>query len=450
MADKNAREVVVQILHDIESEGAYSNVALKKTLDEYIGLIDKDKNLITEITNGTMKNNRKNDNIIKQYAKTKVKRMEPLIRHVLRMSTYQIMFLDKVPDSAACNEAVEIVKTRNMDDLGPFVNGVLRSIVRNKDKISYPDKETKPQEYLAVVYSFPDWMIQLWLKEYSFDYVEELCEALNRTPDVTIRANELLISRDDLAKELEKLGIKTEKGKLAREALRVQGITSIAKLETFQKGYFTVQDESSMLASYVLDPQKGDKVLDVCAAPGGKSTHMAELMVGEGTITSGDIYDHKLDKVKESAKRMGHPMIQTKIQDAMVLDKTYIDVFDRVLIDAPCSGLGLLHKKSDIRWNKDQKDISDLVKVQREILTTSSKYVKPGGVMVYSTCTITTAENKRMVNWILKNLDFDLEPIDSYIPDLLHNKDSAKGFLQILPTDAGTDGFFISRFRKRG
>ncbi len=450
MADKNAREVIVQILLDIESEGAYSNVALKKTLDDHEGLIDKDKNLITEITNGTMKYKRKIDYVINQFATTKVKRMQPVIRHILRMSTYQIMFLDKVPDSAVCNEAVEIVKKRKMENLAPFVNGVLRNIVRNKDQITYPSKETHPQEYLGVVYSFPDWMIGLWLKEYTFEFVEALCDSLNRTPDVTIRTNKLLRTREELKADLEQTGIKVEDGKLASEALRVRGITSIAKLASFQKGFFTVQDESSMLASYVLDPQKGEAVLDVCAAPGGKSTHMAELMEGVGTITSADIYDHKLDRIKESAKRMGHKIIQTKSQDATVLNEDYKNVFDRVLVDAPCSGLGLLHKKSDIRWNKEQKDISDLVKIQREILTTSSHYVKPGGVMVYSTCTITSAENKRMVNWILKNLDFELEPIDDYIPAVLHNTDSAKGFIQILPTDAGTDGFFISRFRKRG
>lgn len=450
MADKNAREIVLQILLDIESEGAYSNVALKKALDEQESLIDKDKNLITEITNGTMKYKRKIDYIINQFANTKVKRMQAVIRHVLRMSTYQIIFLDKVPDSAVCNEAVNIVKARNMENLAPFVNGVLRNIVRNKDQITYPNKETNPQEYLGVVYSFPDWMIQLWLKEYSFEFVEALCQSLNRTPDVSIRTNQLLISREALKENLKKAGIKSEEGKLAKEALRVRGITAVGKLDSFKKGYFTVQDESSMLVSYVLDPQKGESILDVCAAPGGKSTHMAELMEGVGSITSADIYDHKLDRIKESAKRMGHKMIQTKNQDAAILNKDYIGVFDRVLVDAPCSGLGLLHKKSDIRWNKEQKDIRDLVKLQREILTISSQYVKAGGVMVYSTCTITAAENKRMVNWILKNLEFDLEAIDAYIPELLHNDDSAKGFIQIFPTDASTDGFFISRFRKRG
>ncbi len=450
MAEKNAREIIVQILHEIESDGAYSNVALKKTLDEHENLLPQDKNLITEITNGTMKYKRKIDYIINQFAKTKVKRMEPVIRHVLRMSTYQIMFLDKVPDSAACNEAVKIIQKRNIDELSGFVNGVLRSIVRNKDKITYPDKETRPQEYLSVVYSFPDWMITLWLKEYSFEFVEDLCSALNRTPDVSIRTNTLLTTREELKALFAEAGIVAEDGVLASEALRVRGITSIAKLESFQKGYFTVQDQSSMLASYVLDPQPGEKILDVCAAPGGKSTHMAELMNNEGTITSNDIYDHKLDLVKESAKRMGHSIIQTKNQNATVLNEDYRDVFDRVLVDAPCSGLGLLHKKSDIRWNKEQKDIRDLVTIQREILTTSSSYVRPGGIMVYSTCTITPAENKRMVNWILKNLEFDLETIDPYIPEMLRNKDSAKGFVQIFPGDANTDGFFISRFRKRG
>lgn len=450
MADKNAREIVVQILHDIESEGAYSNVALKKMLDEHEGLLSKDRNLITEITNGTVKYKRKIDYIINQFAKTKVKRMQPVIRHVLRMSTYQIIFLDKVPDSAVCNEAVKIVKKRNMGELSGFVNGILRNIARHKDAIVYPSKEEKPQEYLGVVYSFPDWMIQLWLKEYGFDFTEALCSSFNRTPDVSIRTNKLRISRDELRAMLEKAGIMAEPGLLVSEALRVRGITSISKLDSFKKGYFTVQDESSMLASYVLDPQKGETILDVCAAPGGKSTHMAELMEGQGVITSADIYDHKLDRIKESAKRMGHSMIQTKIQDATVANDDYNNVFDRVLVDAPCSGLGLLHKKSDIRWNKDQEDIRDLVKIQRQILATSIAYVKPGGVMVYSTCTITAAENKRMVNWILKNLDVELEPIDDYIPVLLRNEDSAKGFIQIFPNDANSDGFFISRFRKRG
>ncbi|HHX60184.1 MAG TPA: 16S rRNA (cytosine(967)-C(5))-methyltransferase RsmB [Epulopiscium sp.] len=450
MAEKNARQIVVEILQEIDREGAYANVALKKALDEHEDLISKDKNLITEITNGTVKYKRRIDYVINQFAKIPINKMKPIIRHVLRMSVYQILFLDKIPESAVCNEAVKIVKKRKMGNLSGVVNGILRNVVRGQETISYPDKTTHPEEYLGIMYSFPDWLIKFWLKEYSFEFVETLCQSLNRTPDVSIRTNTLLISKKDLKESLEKDGIRSEVGRLANEALRVKGITSVATLAAFQKGYFTVQDESSMLVSYVLDPQKGEEILDVCAAPGGKSTHIAELMGNEGTIMSADVYEHKLEMIKESAIRMKHPIIHTILQDATKKNAAYTEKFDRVLIDAPCSGLGLLHKKSDIRWNKEYKDITELVKIQKEILKTCSPYVKPGGIMVYSTCTISSAENSQMALWITQNLDFELESIDSYIPASLRNEDSKEGMIQIFPQDGDSDGFFISRFRKRG
>lgn len=450
MSNKTAREIVVDILREVDSEGAYSNIALKKALDDNERLISKDKNLITEIVNGTIKYKRRIDYVINKFANTPINKMKPVIRQVLRMSVYQILYLDKVPDSAVCNEAVSIVKKRKMGRLSGFVNGVLRNIIRNKDSITYPSKEKTPKEYLGIMYSFPDWLIEFWLKDYPFDFVEELCKSLNKAPDVGIRTNKLLISRDKLKETLKEAGLVAEDGRLYEHALKVKGITSISKLDSFKKGYFTVQDESSMMVAKVLDPQKGEKILDVCAAPGGKSTHMAELMENEGTIISADIYDHKLALINENAKRMEHPIIKTVLQDARKENKDYIGFFDRILIDAPCSGLGLLHKKSDIRWNKDYKDIKELVKLQKQILKVCSQYVKPAGVMVYSTCTISKEENDFMVAWILKNLDFEFEDIKPYIPGILHNEDAKKGYVQILPGDANSDGFFISRFRKRG
>lgn len=450
MAQKNAREIIVDILREIDTEGAYSNIALKQALGEYPDLIIQDKSLITEITNGTVKYRRKIDYVINQYAKLPINKMKPVVRNVLRMSVYQILYLDKVPDSAVCNEAVNIIKKRKMGKLSGFVNGILRNIVRGHESVVYPDKDKNPAEYLGVMYSFPDWMIQLWLKEYDFDFVETLCESLNRAPDVTLRTNLLLTSREDLKKTLIGEGIEVEDGRLAAEALRVRGASSIGSLETFKKGYFTVQDESSMLASYVLNPQKGEAILDVCAAPGGKSTHIAELMAGQGQVISADIFEHKLKLIEETAKRMDHQIIETVIQDATKENKAYKEKFDRVLIDAPCSGLGILHKKADIRWKKEHKDIKELVKIQKKILTTCSEYVKPGGIMVYSTCTISPLENEVMVEWILKHLDFELDNINSYIPESLQNEDSKKGMIQIFPSHAGTDGFFISRLRKRG
>ena len=432
MEEKNAREVVVDILLEIDRDGAYANIALRKALDDYKGSV-QDKGFITEITNGTIKYRRRIDYVISQFSKTPNKKMKPLIRNVLRMSVYQIMFLDKVPVSAACNEAVKIVKKRRMAGLSGFVNGVLRNIARGYETIVYPDPKKDPVEYLGVMYSFPNWMIEYWLEYYSFDFVESLCESLNRAPEVSIRTNRLKISKENLKKTLAEEGLVAEDGLLVEGALKLQGVSAIDQLRSFKLGYFTVQDESSMLVSQILDPQKGERILDVCAAPGGKTTHIAQIMCNEGTVISADIHDHKLELINDSKRRLGHSIVQTVLQDATKENPEFIESFDRVLIDAPCSGLGILHKKSDIRWNKEYKDIESLVQLQKKIIKNSSQYVKPGGVMVYSTCTISPLENKEVVDWVLENLDFELEKTK-----------------EIFPSDANTDGFFIARLRKRG
>ena len=450
MTNKKAREIVVDILQKVELEGAYSNIVLKQTLDHYKGLIIKDKGLITEITNGTLKYTRKIDYIINQFSNTPTHKMKPVIRYTLRMSVYQIIFLDKIPNSAVCNEAVEIVKKRKMGRLSGFVNGVLRNIIRHVDTVKYPDSSTHPVEYLGTMYSFPDWMIALWLENYSYDFVEALCQSMNQSPDLSIRVNSLLMSKEDLSNELQKQGIRVESGNLAPEALVLHGGVSIASLDSFQKGYFTVQDESSMLVARVLDPQQGEIIFDACAAPGGKSTHIAELMAGEGSVVSADIYQHKLDLINQTATRMEHQILKTVLQDATQLNTDYINKFHRVLIDAPCSGLGILRKKADIRWRKQWADIKVLTQLQKDIIKTCSQYVKPNGIMVYSTCTISPLENEQMVKWITDNLEFDLEDMNDYIPPSLHNETTEKGYVQIFPSTANTDGFFISRFRKRG
>jgi len=450
MTNKKAREIIVDILQKIELEDTYSNIALKQTLDQYKGLIIKDKGLITEIVNGTIKYTRKLDYIIDQFSNIPVAKMKPVIRHTLRMSVYQIFFLDKVPNSAVCNEAVDVVKKRNMGRLSGFVNGVLRNIIRKSDTIKYPNQAKDSVKYLGIMYSFPDWIITLWLENYSYDFVEALCKSMNQPPSLSIRTNGMLISKEDLIKELEKEKITAKDGNLASKALILQGATSIARLNSFEKGYFTVQDESSMLVSHVLNPKPGEKVLDACGAPGGKTMHIAELMEGKGKVISADIYPHKLTLIEQTANRMQHKIVETVLQDATKEKVDYIEKFDRVLIDAPCSGLGIIRKKADIRWNKELSDIKALTNLQKDIIKTSSKYVKPNGIMVYSTCTISALENEQMVKWILENLDFELEDLNEYIPTCLHSETTKKGYIQIFPDTANTDGFFISRFRKRG
>lgn len=450
MSNKNAREIVVDVLQKIDKEKAYSNIALKQILDNYPNLIVADKRLITEITNGTLKYEKRIDYIINQFSKVPTHKMKPLIRYVIRMSVYQIFFLDKVPNSAVCNEAVKIVKKRKMGNLSRFVNGVLRNIIRSYHTIPYPNPQSNPIEYLSVVYSFPEWIIKMWLEQYPYSFVEELCQATNKAPSVSIRINQLLTSKTNLETELKKDGIDIEQGSFVEEALRIRGGSTLSEIPSFQKGHFTVQDESSMLVSYVLDPKPGEKIFDVCGAPGGKTTHIAELINDEGMVLSGDIYEHKLELIQETANRMQHKSVRVILQDATKENKDYIGKFDRILIDAPCSGLGIIRKKPDIRWKKEYRDIQELVAIQKQIIKTCSQYLKPSGIMVYSTCTISAMENEQMVKWIISNLDFDLENINPYIPACLHNENTAKGYVQVFPSDGDTDGFFISRLRKRG
>lgn len=450
MSNKNAREIVVDILEKVEKEGAYSNIALKQILDNHPNLILADKRLITEITNGTIKYIKRIDYIIDKFSKTPTKKMKPIIRYIMRMSVYQILFLDKVPDSAVCNEAVKIAKKRKMGNLSGFVNGVLRNIVRNHKSITYSDLKSDSIKYLSVVYSFPEWIIEMWLKSYSYEFVEELCIATNKAPDVSIRVNQLLISKEELQRELEQESLAVEDGTLVTESLRIKGVASIGELTSFKKGYFTVQDESSMLATRVLDPRPNERIFDVCGAPGGKTTHIAERMGNKGLILSGDIFEHKLELIGQTARRMKHTIVEPVLQDATKINDKYIGQFDRILIDAPCSGLGIIRKKPDIRWKKSYKDIPELVKIQKQIINVCSQYLKPNGVMVYSTCTISEMENQQIVNWIINNLDFELESIEGSVPDCLYSEQAKKGYIQIFPSDANTDGFFISRFRKRG
>lgn len=443
---KSIREQILDILMNSEKDESYLQLALKKSLKD---MELKDKNFITEVVYGTMKYRIKLDYIIDSVSNTPVRKMKPLVRNNLRIAVYQMFYMDKVPESAAINEAVKIMHNRKIKQLSGFVNAVLRNIARNKTKIVFPDPKKNPKEYLSVVYSIPDWIIQLWLKEYGFTETERICEALNKKARVTIRINRLIAEKEQVMKELREQGVIVEEGNLLQESLYLKNTSDISMISSYNKGLWIVQDESAMLVAHVLNPQKGEVVLDMCSAPGGKTTHIAELMQNEGTLIAWDIHPHKIELIKHNARRMHLNIIDARLEDAAKYNPSCYEKFDRVLLDAPCLGLGIMKRKPDIRYNKKEEDLSAVIKLQKQMINNACKYLKPGGILVYSTCSITKEENEEVVLYAERELGMQFQDITSHLPEVLRKYQKHKGYIQILPYMADTDGFFIALLKKR-
>ncbi|MGE5632902.1 MAG: 16S rRNA (cytosine(967)-C(5))-methyltransferase RsmB [Caulobacteraceae bacterium] len=448
MKDKGwAREEAVKIIRKALREGAYSNIAIRQNLDES-GLSRLDKALVTEIANGTLRNLTRIDWIKNRFVKKD--KLSDWVEDIIRCGIYQLIFLDRIPDSAVCNESAGLARKYGHEGTVRFVNGVLRNVARNKDKIEYPDRKKQIVKFLSVYYSHPEWMVTKLVKDYGEEFTEELLKANNEVPPFTIRSNRLKISRKELVEILKEEDMDYEEGRYNEEAIFIKGTSSIEGKASFKKGYYQVQDESSMLVAHVVDPKPGDRVLDVCSAPGGKATHMAELMDNQGEIVARDIHAHKLKLISESCKRLGISIVKPELHNAKEPDAASFGRFDRVLLDAPCSGLGVIRRKPDLRWKKSPDNFEELAGLQKEMLDIASRYVAPDGVLVYSTCTINKTENIGVVrNFLSKNSDFHLESIKGYLPESLWNKTAEDGYLELFPSVNGTDGFFISRMRKR-
>ncbi len=443
-----AREAALKILYEIDVKGAYSNIALNKyfTGAELRGI---DRAFITELVYGTVKWKLTLDRVIAVYSNIRMEKLSPWILNILRMGAYQLLKMTKVPVSAACNESVKLAGRYGHKASAGFVNAVLRKIAQNGVDVAVPSKETDLTGYLSVKYSYPKWLVVKLTGLLGAEFAEGLMDAGNGTPELTIRANTLKVTAEELIKELESEGVASEKGKYAEEAVTIKSNVSIAQLSTFKKGLFQVQDESSMLPARVLSPQPGERVLDVCSAPGGKATHMAQLMENRGTIVARDIHEHKLRLIDDAAARLGTDIIKTELYDAALQDEKNESAFDRILLDAPCTGLGILRRKPDIKWARETKDIDSITTLQRRLIDAASRLVKPGGVLVYSTCTVLPEENEEVVEAFLKQHDdFVADDIAAYLPDGLAVY--AKGcMLQLYPNRDGIDGFFIARLKRR-
>lgn len=443
----NSREIGLKILMDIELKGSFSNYAIRKYLKG--GMDVKDENLIRELVYGVMDNRLYIDHIISRLSKVKIKKIQPAILEILRMGVYQIAFMDKIPDRAAVNEAVNLSKKFGHEGAAGFVNGVLRNFSRNKETLMIVE-EKNPIAYLSIKYSHPKWMVERWVDEYGYEFTEKLCKENNSKPRLNIRVNNLKTNREQLINSLSDYGYRVYKTKYAKDGIIIDNPVRITEVEEFKLGHFIIQDESSMLVSQIANPKEGNLVLDLCSAPGGKSTHMGELMGNKGRIISRDIYAHKLDLVKENSDRLGIDIMEIEMFNALDLDNSMVGKVDYCILDAPCSGLGIIRRKPDIKWNRKEEDIKELKEIQINILNIAKHYVKPGGIIIYSTCTIGREENLDVVNRFLKdNKEFRLSGFEDLV-DSKENMDTVKdGYIQLFPHIHGTDGFFIARIQKK-
>ena len=444
----NLREIVLGILQEITEEEAYSHIVLREVLEKYQYLEKRDRAFISRTVEGTLEHMIQLDYIIEQFSNVPVYNMKPLIRNLLRMSVYQLKYMDSVPDSAVCNEAVKLAQRKGFYNLKGFVNGVLRNIARRMNQVRYPDPNIEPLHYLSVKYSFPIWMLNKWVSQFGYEVTEQICRDSHMEKRTVVRCNLNRASKEEIVEELEREGITVRQHPYLDYALEISDYNYIRAISAFKKGWIQVQDISSMLVAEIAAPNWGDTCIDVCAAPGGKSLHIADKLMGSGSVEARDISEYKVKLMQENIDRTDAINIRAVLKDATVRDPASCHKADIVLADVPCSGLGVIGKKQDIKYKMSEKQQQDIIRLQRKILSVVQEYVKPGGVMIFSTCTIGADENQYNIKWFLENYPFRLESIDPYICDALKSKTTKGGYIQLLPGVHESDGFFIARLRR--
>ncbi|MCL7746415.1 16S rRNA (cytosine(967)-C(5))-methyltransferase RsmB [Halalkalibacter alkaliphilus] len=443
---KPVREVALEILLQIEKNQAYSNLLLNQTVNR-TKLDPRDVGLLTEIVYGTIQRRDTLDYYLQSFVKKGVPSLQDWVKVLLRLSVYQIAYLDRVPERAVIHEAVAIAKKRGHKGISGMVNGVLRSIQREGlPSLAHIKDET---ERVALEYSYPVWLVKRWVAQYGLDETREMCQSSLEPPNVTVRVNQVKASVEEALLLLEKEGLQVKHGDLSPDAIIVEK-GNVFQTNTYKKGYVTAQDESSMLVGRAVGAKPGMTVADTCAAPGGKSTHIAEQMDDTGTVLSFDLHDHKVKLIHDQTKRLGLSCIQAEAMDARKIHENVKGQFDRVLVDAPCSGFGVIRRKPDIKWSKRETDIKAIKNIQQDILQAVAPFVKQGGTLIYSTCTVDKDENEKSVaNFLAEHPDFQL---DKTLKDRLPEKALGRyveGMVTILPQDFQTDGFFIASLIKQ-
>ena len=437
------RQLALETIARIEKEEAYANLALARQLARY-DLPGRDRRLLTELVYGTVKAGPTLDWIIEHFSSRPCRRMPFMIWQILRLGVFQLFYLTQIPAAAACNEAVKLAKKYGHPGTVKFVNAVLRNAVRGKDGITYPALAEEPAAHIALKYFHPTWLVERWLTLFGQEETIAACAADNLTPPLVVRTNTLKITREALLARLRQEDVAVKPSLLVPEGIICESHPALSTIQSLRQGLWQVQDESSMLAAHVLAPAPGEIIIDACGAPGGKSTHIAQQMENRGHILSLDIHAHKLALTQENAARLGIDIIETRQADAAALPQELWASADRVLVDAPCSGLGVLRRKPDTRWRKTPQLLQDLPPLQLAILSSAARCVKPGGVVVYSTCTVEPQENEAVVkSFLARHADFCLENAGAHLP-----VPRREVMVQLYPWRDGTDGFFLARLRR--
>lgn len=448
MTTANPRRAAFDILLRIEKERSYADILIDRELSGD-ALQGPDRGLLTELVYGVLRRRGTLDQIINQFSKQHVEKLERAVLILLRLGLYQEFFLDRVPVSAAVNETVKLAHALAPRAAG-FINAVLRSADRERDAIRYPDRAADPAGFIAARYSNPRWITVDWLDQLGEAEAEALAQAMLATPPFTVRVNTLKASREELLARLAAEGMTAEEGRWSPFALHLSGSVQLATLLSFREGLFTVQDESSQLAAILLDPRPGERVLDLCAAPGGKTTHIAQLMDNRGAILACDAAPRKLQLIEQTAARLGITIIQTlPINAAKPLVPLVESKFERILVDAPCSGLGVLRRNPEGKWWKSRQNIAELALTQRAILKNAADRLAEGGALLYATCSTTREENEAVVDdFLSRRPDFVLEDLRVLFPDY-EELFTERGCFRSWPHRHGMDGFFAARIRKQ-
>jgi 16S rRNA (cytosine967-C5)-methyltransferase len=447
---KHPRAISLDILNRVEETDRHPDDLLSDSFKRYRYLTPLDRAFLTELTYGTLRWRGRLDWMIRHFSNIPFEKIESEIVNILRLGLYQMFFLTKTPASAAVNESVGLAKKSRGKGGGGFVNALLRSGLREKERIPFPDKRQDPALHVAILQSHPLWLVQRWIEELGVDETLRVCVANNQIPTLTLRTNTLKIKRADLMEKFQEKGLNPAPASFSEEGILLEKGPPISELPFMKEGLFTIQDEASQLVTSVIDPRPEEKVLDACAAPGGKATHMAQKMENRGEIYAFDLHQEKLRKIEGGCFRLGIKIVKAMIGDAAFpLPVPGGMKFDRILADVPCSGFGTLRRNPDLKWRRREEEIARLSHLQLSILKNLSGYVREGGLLVYSTCTVFHEENEDVVERFLgEHQEFEVDPLVDVLPEKCHFFIKKRYFKTFPPAD-GMDGFFVARLRKK-
>ncbi|SPD76154.1 Ribosomal RNA small subunit methyltransferase B [uncultured Desulfobacterium sp.] len=444
----HARDIALAVLNNLDKKPGLADVLIERAFDEH-HLNPRDRAFVIALVQGTLRWRLRFDWIIAQAVRFPFRKIESAILNILRMALCQVFFMDRVPESAVVNEAVKQAKVTGRGHTAGFVNGILRHVTRNKNQIQFPGRDDDPAQYLSVVNSYPLWLVNKWAREFQLDRAVRIMEAQNHIPDMVVRTNTLAVDRQGLIQMLKEEGVDATPTPYSPEGIRLCGLKgAVTELKAFEMGMFQVQGEAAQICSHLLFPGKGEKVADMCAGLGGKSSHMAALMEDKGIIVSVDISGHRLRRLSDNSRRLGVGCIRAVVADAGA-GMYFRSSFDKIMVDGPCSGLGVISRHPDIKWARDEADITRLAMLQKKILNHAGRLLRKGGYMLYVTCTLSREENEEVAGAFLDaNRGMVQVDLRSHAPEFARNLIDGQGFFKAIPDTDGMDGFFAALFKR--